>query len=908
MTSNINTSGINSAFPYAGQDNPSNGFRTNWAQISSNLNIAHDEITALQNQVGGVTANLTLTLAGDVIAPTTVLPGGATMTTSLKSRGIGSQTYDSTKQDVSLSVNDSGIITGFTITNASTTGSTSYPISITNVSTSNGTSVSEIVLPEFSVSPNGKIVSSDNKIINFGLFGLNLKHGSVIVGNSNNQSDLVSPTGAKQVLFYDGSNTSFQSLSITDFADIDFTGAATGQVLTYNGTKWVPETVQSEGGFNPNSIKVETSVPSDASFIISETDSSGNVTLESVTNSEMLSYLNSNINFKLVNDTSPQLGGTLDLNGKNIISSTSAAITIGESLTLHTGQGCNVIVGTDTMMNLTSTSVTISSDLFSIVSGGSNIVLNSGGLALHSNTTIVGSLAVNGVQYPSTLPASTGMFLSCDNTGKTSWVTPSLSSAFSGMASTTSGTKNSELIIYDPTTSTANVISASSLLVPFNNNKYYVSYSGNDTTGDGSITSPYKTISGLMNYFSTNSSTTYVDVEVIFDAGTYDLASVTIPTNITNLYFGTVNGKNSKVTIICSNGNFVIQNTTFYVSNIELNGTGTITSDVQMFNCTFSGSGTITFQSANSATALLDNCCFNVNGGSIVIYNYSSVNVVNCFDVSKISTLSFGNSSKSETCNYIISNSYIGNLNIYSGNLYASSCEFFQSFTSKLGSSNILSINNCNFVDYPVVGSKNCSVSYSDSAIGFYNNNNRSFSSGSKNSVSVKTLSNSYYDLTQSVSYTDTIINLNTDIVVLFISQEAILSSGGQIKLHLSSTPVTFMCTLIIFNNFTTDPTSNDSIKLMNTNVLNSYHADGSLSLPESTPDVTINLYKMIYNATSGTYNGQVYNILCNPLTFFDIDNIKPIDGGDTDYTVNGTIVTGSHYIIANGSNANTTI
>lgn len=54
MTSNINTSGINSAFPYAGQDNPSNGFRTNWAQISSNLNIAHDEITALQNQVGGL--------------------------------------------------------------------------------------------------------------------------------------------------------------------------------------------------------------------------------------------------------------------------------------------------------------------------------------------------------------------------------------------------------------------------------------------------------------------------------------------------------------------------------------------------------------------------------------------------------------------------------------------------------------------------------------------------------------------------------------------------------------------------------------------------------------------------------------------------------------------------------------
>ena len=825
MTSNINTSGINSAFPYAGQDNPSNGFRTNWAQISNNLNIAHDEITALQNQVGGVTANLTLTLAGDVIAPTTVIPGGATMTTTLKSRGIGTQTYDSTKQDISLSVNDSGIITGFTIKNSSTSESTSYPISFTTVSTSNGSSVSKLVLPEFSVSPNGKIVSSDNKTVNFGLLGFGLKQGSVIVGNANNQSDLVSPTAAKQVLLYDGTNTTFKSLSITDFADVNFTGATTGQVLTYNGTKWIPETVQSESGFNPNSIKVKTSIPSDASFIISETDSNRNVTLESVTNSTMLSYINSNINFKLVNDKSPQLGGTLDLNGKNIISSTSAAITIGESLILHTGQGCNVIVGTDTMMNLTSTSVMISSDLFSIVSGGSNIVLNSGGLTLHSNTSISGSLSVNGVQYPSTLPASTGMFLSCDNTGKTSWAAPSLSSTFARMETTGTGTKNSDLMIYDPTTSTSNLIPASSLLVPFKYNKYYVSQMGNDSTGDGSIIAPFKTINGVMNYFSSHSSVTFPDVEIIFDAGAYNISSVTIPTNITNLYFSTINGKNSKVAITCLTGSFVIPNNGFYASNIEFSGNGIITSDVKLYNCTFSGGGSISFQSKNSSSLLFDSCELNMNGGNISVYGYSSVNVVDVIDFTKVSTLSFGKTTGTETCNYILSGSNIGNFNVYSGNLYANSCEFYQSFTSKLDKPNILSINNCNFVDYAISGSAKCSLNYINSVVGFFNNNNRYLYSTTNKVSTVKSKSYAHYDFTYSLKELgDVVINLNADIVVVNIHLSAdniqydfnIDKHGTQyiqlfpnLRLHFTSDPnISFMCSLIIVYYYSGDEIS----------------------------------------------------------------------------------------------------
>ena len=51
MTSNINPNNINGAFPVAGQDNNSQGFRTNFTNTSTNFQYAADEITDLQNKV-----------------------------------------------------------------------------------------------------------------------------------------------------------------------------------------------------------------------------------------------------------------------------------------------------------------------------------------------------------------------------------------------------------------------------------------------------------------------------------------------------------------------------------------------------------------------------------------------------------------------------------------------------------------------------------------------------------------------------------------------------------------------------------------------------------------------------------------------------------------------------------------
>jgi hypothetical protein len=50
MTSNINPNNINGAFPTAGQDNSSQGFRDNFTNTSTNFQFAANEITDLQNK------------------------------------------------------------------------------------------------------------------------------------------------------------------------------------------------------------------------------------------------------------------------------------------------------------------------------------------------------------------------------------------------------------------------------------------------------------------------------------------------------------------------------------------------------------------------------------------------------------------------------------------------------------------------------------------------------------------------------------------------------------------------------------------------------------------------------------------------------------------------------------------
>ena len=51
MASNINSSNINTFYPIAGQDNDTQGFRTNFTNIVNNFSVAASEISTLQSKV-----------------------------------------------------------------------------------------------------------------------------------------------------------------------------------------------------------------------------------------------------------------------------------------------------------------------------------------------------------------------------------------------------------------------------------------------------------------------------------------------------------------------------------------------------------------------------------------------------------------------------------------------------------------------------------------------------------------------------------------------------------------------------------------------------------------------------------------------------------------------------------------
>ena len=66
MTSNINPNNIDGAYPVAGQDNNSQGFRTNFTNTSTNFQFAANEITDLQNKAVLKAALVGTTLNNDM--------------------------------------------------------------------------------------------------------------------------------------------------------------------------------------------------------------------------------------------------------------------------------------------------------------------------------------------------------------------------------------------------------------------------------------------------------------------------------------------------------------------------------------------------------------------------------------------------------------------------------------------------------------------------------------------------------------------------------------------------------------------------------------------------------------------------------------------------------------------------
>jgi len=114
MTSNINPNNIDGAYPVAGQDNNSQGFRDNFTNTSTNFQFAADEITDLQNN-----AVLKSALAGTV----------------LNNNMLGSILSNAQLQDMSETVVPLGTVSGSVAINYSLgsyqTLTTNGPVSLT---------------------------------------------------------------------------------------------------------------------------------------------------------------------------------------------------------------------------------------------------------------------------------------------------------------------------------------------------------------------------------------------------------------------------------------------------------------------------------------------------------------------------------------------------------------------------------------------------------------------------------------------------------------------------------------------------------------------------------------------------------------------------------------------------------
>lgn len=87
MASNINAYNINGAFPIAGQDNPSQGFRDNFTNIKNNFIYATNEITDLQNKALVTGALNGQSINNDMAGTQIIRPQLAAWTQSLISLG-----------------------------------------------------------------------------------------------------------------------------------------------------------------------------------------------------------------------------------------------------------------------------------------------------------------------------------------------------------------------------------------------------------------------------------------------------------------------------------------------------------------------------------------------------------------------------------------------------------------------------------------------------------------------------------------------------------------------------------------------------------------------------------------------------------------------------------------------------
>jgi hypothetical protein len=262
MASFINANNINGAYPVAGQDNDSQGFRDNFTNTRTNFQFASEEITDLQEKV------ILRSPLGDGAAPANFNNMGGSPLIAFEAR------------DVSYTFENLGSVSGSPITIDYTlapfqqlTTSGSVEIAFTNFP---ATGIAGVVTVAFVITDTAHIITfpasvgAGNSLKSAeNIVGFNLATGTLTFGTTGTYvfefrtndggssiyiEDLVRSAGAtaleqlndvditgvadNNLLAYNSANNAWENVSLTDLdllTDVDVTSPADNDVLIYNG-------------------------------------------------------------------------------------------------------------------------------------------------------------------------------------------------------------------------------------------------------------------------------------------------------------------------------------------------------------------------------------------------------------------------------------------------------------------------------------------------------------------------------------------------------------------------------------------------------------------------------------------------------------------------------------------------
>lgn len=373
----VNQVGLNTDFPVAGQNNSSDGFRTNSRAVLAGLTQANDELTRIQNT--------RFSFAGDAqgqsnrIGNSTLLANGDSIMEvafTLADVSQGPLTLDTRAKDFLLTFDTKGRMTlsqTFSPNISFAEGHTANGM-IGVEGNSLGSGSGSIVLPTFGFNAMGRLIATGKTSVSFGLLEHTLAAGSILIGNKQNKSTAFAPPPSDGNYALVGSGTT-----------LTWQPVGTGTVSGIIGGLGITVTA------DPSAPTVALDFTElSAQTTIQDTDQ---LVLQTANGPRLQPFSDLYKIVKVVRDTAPVLGNNLDVKSFAIQSSNAQGVLLKSSTGSTPGSSLTV---SDAGLNLQG-------------SAGAPITLNAP------------SLVLNGLAWVTTRGAQ-GQFLTQGPTGLT-WTT-----------------------------------------------------------------------------------------------------------------------------------------------------------------------------------------------------------------------------------------------------------------------------------------------------------------------------------------------------------------------------------------------------------------------------------------------------------------------------------------------------